>query len=173
MDQIGFSASGVPATDPLDALKTALNAELRPRLAELADMAKKIEIKRNQNYLSLKAGNSIAARFLLRKNRILLEIKGKYSSLFPNLEQQALSDGMNRITFLSRDELLAFSDELCAMAVKELSSFSGEGFGCCHLYEKCSDARKCIQPSQIFSLACYYRKNLEQGKIFYGKNRNI
>ena len=173
MDQVGFTGENAIAQDPLDAAKSALDAELHPRLSELADMAKKIEIKRNMNYLSLKAGSSIAARILLRKNHVLLEIKGKYASLFPALEMQAIADGMYRITFSKLEELLVFSDELCTMAVKELSILSGEGFACCHLYEQCSDARQCIHPSRLFGLACYYRRNLEQGKIFYGKNRNI
>lgn len=45
-------------------------------------------------------------------------------------------------------------------------------FGCCSKYEMCSDAKKCIHINKLYSKACMYRKNLEQGKIFYGKNRN-
>lgn len=46
-------------------------------------------------------------------------------------------------------------------------------FGCCSLYEQCSDEKKCIHKDLKFSYGCYYRKNLADGKIFYGKNRNI
>lgn len=46
-------------------------------------------------------------------------------------------------------------------------------FGCCGLYLKCSDAKKCLHPDIIRSKSCYYKKNLESGKIFYGKNANI
>jgi hypothetical protein len=172
MNQLSFSEQITLARAPLDDAKSALDAELLPRLAELADMAKKIEVKRNADYLSLKAGSAIAARILIRRNGVFLEIKSKHKDLFSSLEQKPLSAGMLRITFRSLDELLVFSNELCTMAVKELSSLSGEGFACCHLYEECSNARRCIQPSNLFSLACYYRRNLEQGKIFYGKNRN-
>ena len=48
-----------------------------------------------------------------------------------------------------------------------------EHFGCCGLYEKCSDAKKCLHKDLIRSKSCYYKKNLESGKIFYGKNANI
>ena len=48
-----------------------------------------------------------------------------------------------------------------------------EHFGCCGLYLKCSDAKKCLHPDIIRSKSCYYKKNLESGKIFYGKNANI
>lgn len=46
-------------------------------------------------------------------------------------------------------------------------------FACCARYEQCSDAKKCIHANQLYSKACEYRKNLESGKIFYGKNKNI
>lgn len=46
-------------------------------------------------------------------------------------------------------------------------------FGCCSKYNQCSDARKCLHQNLLYSKACFYRKNLESGKIFYGKNKNI
>lgn len=49
--------------------------------------------------------------------------------------------------------------------------FSFPAFGCCAFYEKCSDAKKCLHQDPFYSYACVYRKNLEAGKIFYGKNR--
>lgn len=46
-------------------------------------------------------------------------------------------------------------------------------FACCNDFERCSDALKCIHPENRFYNGCLYRKNLEAGKIFYGKNKNI
>ena len=46
-------------------------------------------------------------------------------------------------------------------------------FACCSLYEKCSDAKKCLHENLLYSKACFYREQLEKGHIFYGKNRNI
>ncbi|MCC8150063.1 MAG: hypothetical protein LIO96_00985 [Lachnospiraceae bacterium] len=46
-------------------------------------------------------------------------------------------------------------------------------FGCCSSFEKCSDARKCVHKNKLYSKACMYRANLDQGRIFYGKNRNV
>ena len=46
-------------------------------------------------------------------------------------------------------------------------------FGCCSRYEKCSDKGKCVHENLLYSKACAYRSNLEQGRIFYGKNRNV
>lgn len=45
-----------------------------------------------------------------------------------------------------------------------------EKFGCCGKYVECSDARKCLHSNTFYAKACYYRKNLDSGRIFYGKN---
>ncbi len=44
-------------------------------------------------------------------------------------------------------------------------------FGCCALFEACSDAGKCLHVNPLYARACGYRKNLEAGNIFYGKRR--
>lgn len=44
-------------------------------------------------------------------------------------------------------------------------------FGCCSRYETCSNARKCVNPNNDLALKCAYRKNLRNGKIFYGRNK--
>lgn len=46
-------------------------------------------------------------------------------------------------------------------------------FGCCSKYVECSDAKKCLHQNSMYARGCYYRKNLEAGKIFYGKNCNV
>lgn len=48
-----------------------------------------------------------------------------------------------------------------------------EHFGCCSKYIECSDAMKCLNKDLIRSKACYYKKNLKEKRIFYGKNKNI
>lgn len=45
-----------------------------------------------------------------------------------------------------------------------------EPFGCCSSYRACSDARRCVISDRDYSALCMYRKNLEAGRIFYGKN---
>ncbi len=48
-----------------------------------------------------------------------------------------------------------------------------ETFACCSKYEECSDSKKCVHRNLLFAKACQYRKNLEDGRIFYGMNKNI
>lgn len=54
-----------------------------------------------------------------------------------------------------------------------LDAMSFNSFGCCSKYVECSDRIQCLHSDQLYSNACMYRKNLEAGKIFYGKNKNV
>lgn len=47
-----------------------------------------------------------------------------------------------------------------------------EMLGCCSRYRECSDAGKCLIPDVSYAADCAYRKNLESGRIFYGKKQN-
>lgn len=40
-------------------------------------------------------------------------------------------------------------------------------FGCCGKYLECSKAEKCLHNNKFYAKACWYRKNLESGNIFY------
>lgn len=60
------------------------------------------------------------------------------------------------------------------LAKKALFRTLGDvSFACCNDFERCSDAMSCLHPYDIFYNHCLYRTNLEAGRIFYGKNKNI
>jgi len=48
-----------------------------------------------------------------------------------------------------------------------------ERIACCSQYVECSDARRCLIPNEPWARGCLYGENLKQGRIFYGKNRNV
>lgn len=50
------------------------------------------------------------------------------------------------------------------------SESASDAFGCCSRYRQCSDVGKCLIPEENYSVNCLYRKSLESGIIFYGKN---
>jgi hypothetical protein len=50
---------------------------------------------------------------------------------------------------------------------------SGINFGCCSSFNECSNKKGCVHANLLYSKKCTYRMNLEQGKIFYGVNRNV
>lgn len=70
----------------------------------------------------------------------------------------------------SSEELFLIEDIICQSY--DDSPFR-ESFACCGLYEKCSDEKQCVHDDLQYAKACLYRKNLEAGRIFYGKNKNI
>lgn len=45
-----------------------------------------------------------------------------------------------------------------------------DGFACCSSYRKCSELKECVFKNDESHAGCLYRKNLEKGLIFYGKN---
>lgn len=45
-------------------------------------------------------------------------------------------------------------------------------FGCCSLYKKCSQAKRCLHENQFYAKGCFYRENLENGNIFY-QDKNL
>ena len=40
-------------------------------------------------------------------------------------------------------------------------------FGCCGKFKECSKAQKCLHDNQFYARACWYKRNLEAGRIFY------
>lgn len=46
-------------------------------------------------------------------------------------------------------------------------------FGCCSEYLSCSDNKKCVHVNKLYARGCAYRRHLELGDIFYGKNANV
>lgn len=50
---------------------------------------------------------------------------------------------------------------------------ASSSFGCCSRFKECSDKKFCVHPNKLYSKGCKYRMHLEEGRIFYGKNKNV
>ena len=68
--------------------------------------------------------------------------------------------------------LLQIIDDATNRALDVYKS-AGTMFGCCSSFNECSDKKACLYPNKFYTSRCWYRTNLEKGKIFYGKNKNI
>lgn len=83
------------------------------------------------------------------------------------------ASGTVKIRFDSASTTLAEyvrkSTEYCLANYESKAS----SFGCCSHFIECSDAKKCVHENKLYSKACIYRSHLDDGRIFYGKNRNI
>ena len=83
-------------------------------------------------------------------------------------------DNNKSITLTSDSpDLLHYMEMLKNMKRVIFRNLITDTFACCNDFERCSNALKCLHPENRFYNGCMYRKNLESGKIFYGKNKNI
>ncbi len=73
--------------------------------------------------------------------------------------------------FTKQSDVIEFIHKLIPQFVNDYPP--SERFGCCHRYVECSDAGKCTAPNLFHAKGCFYRENLENGRVFYGKNANI
>lgn len=92
------------------------------------------------------------------------------------IQKKTKADGLfTRIIFNSIEDNIDMLGNLVKTIVKIGLDYyeSGSSFGCCSQFMKCSDAKKCVHENKLYSKGCQYRKNLDAGRIFYGKNRNI
>lgn len=109
-----------------------------------------------------------------RKKTKFLFLPETYADELPTGTQisQVKSDGgMIRVELKTPKDILRYISPLRNILDGLIRSY--HFFGCCSRYEACSDAKQCIHPDALLALGCKYRQNLMDGKIFYGKNRNI
>lgn len=111
--------------------------------------------------------------------------KTKYVSFSGQFEKNLTENGLNITKTQSEDfwrvdlsEVYSFASangeafsRLIAAVIVSLFAF--DRFDCCGKYKECSDAGKCLHDDMLYSTACTYRKKLESGIVFYGKNRTL
>lgn len=83
------------------------------------------------------------------------------------------ADGVLFLNYDAAFNLGAFLDVVKVVCEDKRSSATVERFGCCSSYVECSNAKRCLHEEDFEYLGCYYRANLEAGKIFYGVNKTI
>ena len=116
--------------------------------------------------------------------RVVCGKKKKYISVNPKCKQALddftlnkieiiKSDPWIRVLFNSQGELKQMHQLFLEIYDEAYFMLSVEPFGCCYRYEECSDEKKCIHPDQLIARGCAYRAHLEDGRIFYGKNKTI
>lgn len=63
------------------------------------------------------------------------------------------------------DSVIKFMKDVIVYYVETFEP--SDKFGRCGKYKECSEAKQCLHNNKFYSKACWYRKNLESGKIFY------
>ncbi len=114
--------------------------------------------KKDFKYVSFLVKKTVIDNITIPKNAMLKSIE---------------SDIFNvRVNFpIEENDFTSFINDLLNYTVNTFEP--SDKFGCCDKYIECSNAKKCLHNNLFYAKACYYRKNLESGKIFYGENKNI
>ena len=130
-----------------------------------------ITARTRESYSSIYFRSSLIARIRLR---------GKlYTISIPDRLADAIPEGTSIIKLASEKQFSRIEfEEASATSILEKATLLAiervpKEFDCCSRYMQCSDAKVCIHPDPKLSMLCGYRKILQSGRIFYGKNRNI
>lgn len=133
-----------------------------------------ITIRQNKNDQSIVFGKSPVLKITDGKRRFLYlrteSVEDIPADYFPDT-LKSLPDFV-RFEFTERTGDMGIFSYLLLELYREFVG-TDLAFGCCHRYVECSDSLKCIHPDRIRAMSCLYRKNLEAGRIFYGKNKTI
>lgn len=132
-----------------------------------------IDLQQMSAYYSCIYRGSIFFRVHFGKKVQWVEIPGRYhkivSKYFPEI---LMKDGFCRISLVNTD-CGDYLGNMLNEVLENIMDNCSHGFGCCDKYIECSNAGKCVLTDKRFAADCSYRINLKNGKIFYGKNKNI
>ena len=96
------------------------------------------------------------------------ELKNKFEKVIYKEDELYI-----KIYIYNEDEIEKIGSEIQKIYIFLCNNVPVDSFGCCSRFEECSDNLKCTNPDKKMAKGCQYKNNLEQGKIFYGKNKNI
>ena len=149
---------------------------------ECSDAEKLQLIENNDNSTSYKIlKNNILLKYSPRKKtedlvsiRICDEIISDLKLKIPNLKIDNNST-YARFNISNIDDINKINEEIQFVFKKLFIDYikSNLSFGCCSHYIECSDNLKCINPDIKLKLGCQYKTNLDNKRIFYGKNSVI
>ena len=119
--------------------------------------------------------SQLGFKLILGKKKSRIEIDPSYVS-DPEAISSTTSYSASGVLFLNYGgdfNLGAFLDVVKVVCDDKRSNVTVERFGCCSSYVECSDVKCCLHEENFEYLGCYYRENLEVGRIFYGVNKTI
>ena len=158
-----------------------LYEEARPALLTILDL-----YNVSHESLYLQNGKTFSSLWLRSVMLCRIGVRGKqcYISIAANYKEaikQARTYGLKEITQKSDADTsfvrFSFSGtnpdilhELFRLELMNALDNAPKEYSCCARYVECSDAKKCIHPDKDMAFGCYYKKNLMNGRIFYGDN---
>ena len=119
-------------------------------------------------------GNELFFKIRIRKKSRYFVIAEEFADTLPEdavISRTKSDEGRIRIALQSYEDILKYVNTFRAILTRLCGRH--REIGCCGRYLQCSDAGKCLHPDPKVALSCWYQQNLRDGKIFYGKNKNI
>ena len=134
-----------------------------------------IETRDSKDFTTLSLSGIAVFRFNSDSNEILLEVSNKYLGLLEiDNNFQIIKDSAQWSTLVCNNKVKEHIFKKINKIFNQCYTDSAtDMFGCCSRYLECSDAKYCIYPDKKDARGCMYKVNLDNGKIFYGENRNI
>lgn len=120
--------------------------------------------KTRSGYISVLFANSVIAQIRSSRNSEYVVVQCPLPNDTPILRE---TGGRLKIEF----ETALRPNVASAIIVAAIRALP-KTYDCCSAYMECSDARRCVKMSAS-ALGCGYRRALSEGRIFYGKNRNV
>ncbi|MBS6701485.1 MAG: hypothetical protein KH284_07760 [Clostridiales bacterium] len=136
-----------------------------------------ITIKTKPSPYCMQLKEFLFARIKTTGTNQYVSFSSKFKTLFDDINipysQIKSSPDFVRIKLSDFDEFLKNQSAPDILQKIYMNAFSFDPFGCCSRYLECSDLKRCVHPDIVYATACQYRKNLENGAIFYGKNKTF
>ncbi len=169
MDQISMEDLGISKTDE-ETLRESIEKEINEE-----DFTKYLSVERLKNGdISIKAKSVIVAQLCFKKTiSSYMKVRVSGRSFFEKTVCITSVDAeWLKINFDSISDIVQMSTQLALLFMNVLKTLLHESYGCCSRYLECSNAKRCVNPNKVLAEGCQYKTNLEQGRIFYGINKN-
>lgn len=152
--------------------KDILYLKIKNYLDENKFSYENIEIKENAADISYLLSTQIFFKSMEKKGEKYILLKKHFSKF---LEENNIPYKSSKSSVWLKIKYDLFDDNVFKDLMFKIydSMYSFDDFDCCSRYMECSDNRHCIHPDKSLAFGCTYRKKLEKGIIFYGKNTII
>lgn len=118
---------------------------------------------------SIKGGASV---YMFGQRKVLLHQRKDHVKVSVYVDQDTPLDFKAATSNILRADP-EFTQSILAAYHRAKENETLETFGCCNSFVACSDALRCLYDNDPYYRGCMYRKNLEAGRVFYGKNKNV
>lgn len=131
-----------------------------------------LHLEKMATFYSVYFNTTLFCRINIKTKAQYLDFAQRHKNLFVGFKITQIKSQPDfiRVHFTSLSDIEEMKSAFISIAKALPTPYT---FDICHRFEACSDALKCINPDQKHALECSYRKKLENGIVFFGKNRNI